>query len=155
MNATKGNVVTIRYALQVEGELIDQRELDYLHGNRNIVVGLEEALEGKAVGERVQVAVFPEKGYGLYDPDSIQVIERSSFPAGTDFTEGAMFYSEDPDGNPMPFTILNVEGDNVTIDFNHTLAGETLNFDVTITGIRAASQDELAHGHAHGIQGHT
>ncbi len=154
MTASKGQVVTIRYTLHVEDELIDQGELDYLHGHRNIVQGLEEALEGKAAGERVVVSVAPEKGYGLYDPEGVQVVEREAFPADAELVEGAMFYAEDSHGNPMPFTVLNVDGKEVTIDFNHALAGETLNFDVTLVAIRPATAEELEHGHAHGVHGH-
>lgn len=154
MVASKDTVVSIRYTLHVEDELVDQGELDYLHGHRNIVVGLEEALEGKTVGENLEVAVAPEKGYGLYDPEAVQVIERDNFPADAELAEGTMFYSEDPDGNPMPFRVLNVDGGEVTIDFNHVLAGETLSFAVTVTGLRTASQEELAHGHVHGEQEH-
>ncbi len=154
MTASKGQVVTIRYTLHVDNELIDQGELDYLHGHRNIVQGLEEALEGKAAGERVVVSVSPEKGYGLYDPEGVQVLERDAFPADAELVEGAMFYAEDSQGNPMPFTVLNVDGKEVTIDFNHALAGETLQFDVTLTAIRPATPEELEHGHAHSLHGH-
>ncbi|MCS7059137.1 MAG: peptidylprolyl isomerase [Meiothermus sp.] len=155
MTASKGQVVSIRYTLRVDGELVDQGELDYLHGYRNIISGLEEALEGKSVGDRVVVSVPPDKGYGPYDPDGVQVVERSAFPPGAEVEEGAVFYAEDADGNPVPFTVLGVEGDSVTIDFNHVLAGETLEFDVTLTGVRPATQEELEHGHAHSPHGHT
>jgi FKBP-type peptidyl-prolyl cis-trans isomerase SlyD len=155
MTASKGQVVTISYTLHVEEDLIDQGELEYLHGHRNIVAGLEKALEGKRAGERVVVSVPPETGYGLYDPAGVQVVEREAFPADAELVEGAMFYAEDPQGNPMPFTVLNVDGQEVTVDFNHALAGETLNFDVTLTAIRPATPAELEHGHAHGVLGHS
>jgi FKBP-type peptidyl-prolyl cis-trans isomerase SlyD len=155
MTASKGNVVTIRYTLQVENELIDQGELDYLHGHRNIVAGLEEALEGKSAGDRVVVSVPPEKGYGLYDPEGVQVVDRAAFPADAELAEGAMFYAEDPQGNPMPFTVLSVDDKEVTIDFNHALAGETLDFDVTLTAVRPATPEELEHGHAHSAKEHS
>lgn len=155
MTASKGNVVTIRYTLHVENELIDQGELDYLHGYRNIVTGLEEALEGKAAGDRVVVSVPPEKGYGLYDPEGVQVVDRAAFPKDAELVEGAMFYAEDAQGNPMPFTVLNVDGQDVTIDFNHALAGKTLDFDVTLTAIRPATPEELEHGHAHSAHQHS
>ncbi|MCS7069044.1 MAG: peptidylprolyl isomerase [Meiothermus sp.] len=154
MTASKDQVVTIRYTLHVENELIDQGELDYLHGHRNIVAGLEEALEGKAPGERVVVSVSPEKGYGLYDPEGVQVVERGAFPKDAELVEGAMFYAEDSQGNPMPFTVLNVDAQEVTIDFNHALAGETLDFDVTLVAVRPATPEELEHGHAHSLHGH-
>lgn len=154
MNVAKDSVVRIDYTLHVENELIDQGQLEYLHGHRNIVAGLEDALDGKAVGDKVSVSVPPEKGYGLYDPEGVQVLERRAFPADAELEEGAMFYAEDPQGNPMPFTILNVEGSEVTVDFNHALAGETLEFEVTVTGVRPATPEELAHGHVHGPGAH-
>lgn len=149
MTASKGNVVTIRYTLHVRDGLIDQGELAYLHGYRNIVAGLEEALEGKAVGDQVVVAVPPEKGYGFYDPEGVQVVDRASFPADAEVVGGAMFYAEDSQGNPVPFTVINVNDNEVTIDFNHVLAGETLNFEVTVTGVRPATPEELEYGHVH------
>ncbi len=154
MTASKDHVVRIRYTLHVDSELIDQGELDYLHGHRNIVPGLEEALEGKTVGETVVVSVPPEKGYGPYDPEGVQVVDRGAFPPDAEVVEGAMFYAEDPQGNPMPFTVLSVEDRDVTIDFNHVLAGETLDFEVTLTAIRPATPEELEHGHAHSPHGH-
>ena len=154
MTASKGNVVTIRYTLRIENELVDQGELDYLHGHRNIVAGLEEALEGRSVGERVVVSVPPEKGYGFYDPEGVQVVDRAAFPADSELAEGAMFYAEDAQGNPMPFTVLSVDGDEVTIDFNHVLAGKTLDFEVTLTAIRPATPEELEYGHAHSTKEH-
>lgn len=155
MTASKDNVVTIRYTLRVENELIDQGELDYLHGHRNIVAGLEEALEGKAVGDQVVVAVPPEKGYGFYDPEGVQVVDRAAFPADAEVVEGAMFYAEDSQGNPMPFTVLSVDDNEVTIDFNHALAGETLNFEVTVMDVRPATPEELQHGHIHTAREHS
>ena len=154
MNVSKNSVVTIQYSLHVAEELVDKGELDYLHGHHNIVVGLEEALEGKAVGEQIKVAVSPEKGYGIYDPSQLQIVSKDDFPPGAELDQGAQYYAESADGQPMPFTILNVEGEDITIDFNHVLAGEVLNFEVIISAIRAASGEEIAHGHAHGANGH-
>ena len=80
MIATQDHVVTIRYVLTVGGEVIDQGELPYLHGHGNIIPGLEEALEGKQVGDSLQVSVPPEKGYGLEDPEGVRVVPRDQFP---------------------------------------------------------------------------
>jgi FKBP-type peptidyl-prolyl cis-trans isomerase SlyD len=154
MNVAKDSVVSIDYTLHVENELVDQGQLEYLHGHKNIVAGLEDALSGKAVGDKVSVSVPPEQGYGLYDPEGVQVLEREAFPADAELDEGAMFYAEDPQGNPMPFTVLNVDGSEVTVDFNHALAGETLDFDVTVIGVRPATPEELAHGHVHSEGAH-
>lgn len=154
MNVAKDSVVSIDYTLHVENELVDQGQLEYLHGHKNIVAGLEDALSGKAVGDKVSVSVPPEQGYGLYDPEGVQVLEREAFPQDAELEEGAMFYAEDPQGNPMPFTVLNVGGSEVTVDFNHALAGETLDFDVTVTGVRPATPEELSHGHVHAEGAH-
>jgi FKBP-type peptidyl-prolyl cis-trans isomerase SlyD len=154
MIATQDHVVTIRYVLRVEGEIIDQGELPYLHGYGNIIPGLEEALEGKKVGDSLQVSVPPEKAYGLEDPEGVRVIPRDQFPPDAPLEPGVQLFAQDENGQVLPFWIMEVEGDEVTIDFNHPLAGETLNFDVTISSIRAATQEELEHGHVHAPEGH-
>jgi FKBP-type peptidyl-prolyl cis-trans isomerase SlyD len=153
MIATQDHVVTIRYVLRVEGEVIDQGELPYLHGHGNIIPGLEEALEGKQVGDSLQVSVPPEKAYGPEDPEGVRVIPRDQFPPDAPLEPGTQLFAQDESGQVMPFWIMEVEGDEVTIDFNHPLAGETLDFDVTISSIRAATPEELEHGHVHGPEG--
>ncbi len=154
MKVAKDKVVTVKYTLRVDGEVVDQGELPYLHGHGQIIPGLEEALEGHEQGETVHAVVPPEKAYGQPNPEGIQVVPRSAFPEDSEVAVGEQFYAQDQSGQPMPFTVTKVEGDDVTIDFNHPLAGKTLEFEVMIAEVRDASPEELAHGHAHGPEGH-
>jgi FKBP-type peptidyl-prolyl cis-trans isomerase SlyD len=154
MKVEKDKAVTIRYTLRVDGEVVDQGELPYLHGHGQIIPGLEETLEGKSVGEKINVVVPPEKAYGQKNPEAVQVVPKSAFPEGSEVKVGEQFYAQDQSGQPMPFTITKVEGEDVTIDFNHPLAGKELNFEVEIVDVRDATPEELAHGHVHGPDGH-
>lgn len=152
MTAAQNTVVSIQYILKVEGEVVDEGQLAYLHGHGNIVSGLEEALEGLPVGAQISVEVPPAKGYGDYDPEGLVVVERDAFPADVEVVPGAQFYAENEEGEPLPIIVLDVNGDEVTVDSNHPLAGQTLHFDAEITRIRWATDVEIEHGHAH--EGH-
>jgi len=154
MKVENGKVVTIRYRLVVDGEVADEGELSYLHGHGQLIPGLEEALEGHEKGDVVKVTLPPEKAYGQPDPEGVQVVDRSAFPEGSRIEVGEQYLAQDASGAQMPFTITKVEGDQVTIDFNHPLAGKTLEFEVEILEVRDATPEELAHGHAHGPGGH-
>ena len=154
-----GKVVSIHYVLKNDaGEILDQSSeghpLLYLHGAQNIVTGLEEALEGKGSGERVQVAVPPEKGYGPKQGPGPQPVRRSEFPKGMEIHEGMPVRAQDAEGNDLVLWVVKAEGAWVHLDINHPLAGETLHFDVTIADVRDATEHEVAHGHAHGPGGH-
>ncbi|MFC4452939.1 peptidylprolyl isomerase [Deinococcus sonorensis] len=152
MNIAQDKVVEIEYVLQVDGEVVDQSEqgdpLVYLHGHNNIIPGLEKALEGKQEGDQLSVTVSPEEGYGERDDENVQVLPRADFD--DDVEVGASYFAQSDDGSVTPFTVLEVNGDDVTVDFNPPLAGQTLNFDVKVLSVRDATEDELAHGHAHG-----
>ena len=152
MTAAQNTVVSIQSILKVEGEVRDEGQLAYLHGYGNIVPGLEEAIEGLPVGAKLSVEVPPTKGYGEYDPDGQMVVERDAFPADVEVVPGAQFYAENEEGQPLRIVVLDVNGDEVTVDSNHPLAGQTLHFDVEITRIRWATESELDHGHVH--EGH-
>jgi len=154
MKIKEGKAVKINYKLKVDGDDLDSGELEYLHGYNNIVAGLEEALEGKSVNDKISVAVEPEKGYGLVNEEAIQTVPRSSFPDDSPINIGDQFMAENPDGQQMPFTITKIDDDNVTVDFNHSLAGKTLNFDVEVLDVRDADETELEHGHIHSGHGH-
>lgn len=151
MNVAKDKVVDLDYKLTVKGEVLDQSEpgepLVYLHGHSNIIPGLERALEGKAVGDSLQVTVQPEEGYGERDEDAIEELSREDFD--DDIEVGATYYAQAEDGSVIPFTVMAVDGDHVQVDFNPPLAGEVLNFDVKVLAVRDATPDELEHGHAH------
>jgi FKBP-type peptidyl-prolyl cis-trans isomerase SlyD len=151
-------VVSIQYVLTGDdGSELDRSEdgepLEYLHGHHNIVPGLEEALVGKDVGAKLTVRVPPEKGYGerVGKP---QQIPRSRFPKDTAIEKGTQFFTQGPKGETIPVWVTKVMGPTVTIDLNHPLAGETLNFAVEVVGIREATSEELEHGHVHGPHGH-
>ncbi len=149
MKASTNTVVSFEYTLRVDGEVVDQGQLAYLHGQNQIIEGLEEAIEGREAGEAFVVTVGPEKAYGERNPDSVQVVPLSAFPDDAIVAPGEQFYAEDAAGNPMPLTVVGVEGEQVTVDFNHPLAGKTLEFDVKIREVREATPEELAHGHVH------
>ena len=157
MQVTKDKVVNIEYTLKGDnGEVIDSSvggdPLSYLHGHHGIIPGLEDALEGKAVGDKLDVTVAPAEGYGEHDVAMIQVVEKKLFE-GMDVSPGMQFQAQTNQGVQV-VTVTQVEGESVTIDGNHPLAGQTLHFDVEVKEIRDASEEELAHGHVHGPGGH-
>lgn len=152
-----GRVGLLIYTLRDgEGEVLDQNDasdpLPYLHGAQNIVPGLEEALMGAKVGDRLNVEVPPEKGYGEHDGNDLVEVPRDQFPAGQQIVPGMHFFAQGPDGHVVIW-VKEVEDDSVRVDQNHPLAGVTLNFDVEVVGIRDATDDEKAHGHPHGPDG--
>lgn len=159
MHISKDSVVSIHYTLtNDQGEVIDSsanaEPLVYLQGAGNIIPGLENALVGKAAGDALTVRVSPEEGYGVVEADLIQQVPREMFQ-GVDVIEpGMMFQAQDGNGYIQQVHVTAVEGELVTIDSNHPLAGQHLNFDVTVVTVRPASAEELSHGHVHGPGGH-
>jgi FKBP-type peptidyl-prolyl cis-trans isomerase SlyD len=154
-----GKVVDLSYSLtNTQGKVIDKADkgdpFTYLHGASQIVPGLETALEGLKVGDKKKVTVAPADGYGEKNPQLKLVVTRSQFPAGMEIEMGMQFEAQSPDGHGMMFTVEGIEGDQITIDGNHPLAGETLQFDVEVLSVRDATQEEMDHGHAHGPHGH-
>ena len=145
-------VVQFTYTLKSsDGEVIDASEgdaaLSYLHGHGNIVPGLEKALEGKVVGDEVKVTVPPEEGYGMHDPNEVKKFPREQFDF--DPEEGMIVQAQAPDGTVVPLQVAKVEDDGITLDSNHPLAGQTLNFEVKVVEVREATDEEKTHGHAH------
>ena len=157
MQIAKNTVVAIDYRLtDDEGQVLDSSEgrgpLSYLHGTGGIIPGLESELDGKHVGDQLQVAVAPEHGYGHRNEALRQDVPRIEFGEIKDLDVGMQFRVES-DAGPMVITIVEIAEDFVTIDGNHPLAGVNLNFAVTVREVREATDDELAHGHAHGPGG--
>ena len=152
MKIAQDKVAEIEYVLTVDGKVEDQSEpgdpLVYLHGHNNIIPGLEDALEGHEAGDKLSVTVTPENGYGERDDENVQVLPRADFD--DDIEVGASYFAQSDDGSVNPFTVMLVSGDDVTVDFNPPLAGQTLNFEVTVVEVRDATAEELEHGHAHG-----
>ena len=152
------SVVAIKYVLTADdGEELDRSQEDspltYLHGHHNIVPGLEKALLGKSVGDKVKAVVPPEEAYGQRVGKS-QRVPRSQFPKDLDLKPGMQLAMQTQDGQMAPIWIERIQGPTVIVDMNHPLAGETLHFDVEVMEIREASEEEIQHGHVHGPHGH-
>ena len=147
-------VVSMHYKLSDdEGNVIDSSEggepLSFLHGAGNIIPGLENALVGKVEGDCLQVMVQPEDGYGEVIPELIQTVDKAAFQGVDDIQPGMAFEAQGPEGTPQRIIVRAVEGDEVTVDGNHPLAGMQLSFDVQVVNVREAQDDEISHGHAH------
>ncbi len=154
MNIGEKCVVAFHYKLtNSDGEQLDSSEgqdpLKYLHGASNIVPGLENELEGKKAGDTLNVEVQPDEGYGQVNPQLVQKVPHSAFEGASEIKAGMQFQAQGPDGQAQLITVIEVSGDEVTVDGNHPLAGQVLHFDVTIENVREASKEELEHGHAH------
>lgn len=154
MHISKDKVVSFHYALSDnDGKLLDSSHghdaFAYLHGAGMIVPGLEEQMEGKAVGDRFKARVEPARGYGDFDIQLVQQVPLEKF-GGQQVEEGMQFQA----GEHGVFTVKEVKDGKVLLDGNHPLAGVTLHFDVEVTAVREATPEELSHGHVHGPGGH-
>jgi len=157
MQIAKNSVVTLDYQVHdSDGNLIDEgsKPLIYIHGGYDgIFPRIEEELHGQGVGTALKIKLEPEEAFGEYDAELVNIEARNLFPekieVGMQFERG----SEDDDEDTL-YTITNIEGDKVVVDGNHPLAGMALVFTCTVTEIRPASTEELAHGHVHGPGGH-
>ena len=162
MKIAQDTVVTMHYVLKNDnGDIIDQSNedsgpLSILQGHGNIIPGLEEELFGKIKGESFSATVEPTKGYGEYNEHMVQVVPLSGFRSDDEnekLETGMQVEVETNQGRAVAL-VTNIEGEEVTLDLNHPLAGETLNFEIEIVDVRAAEKDEISHGHAHGPHGH-
>jgi len=158
MQIAKNTAVQIHYTLKNDaGEVLDSSEgsepLAYLQGNGNLIPGLEKALEGKIAGDALNVSIPPEEGYGVRDDSLIQEVPRSAFEGIPNIEVGMQFHADSNHG-PRTVTVAKVAADTITVDGNHPLADQTLHFAVQIVEVRAASKEELSHGHVHGPGGH-
>lgn len=158
MQIAERTVASFQYTLTNDaGEVLDSSEgrdaLTYLHGAGNIVPGLEREMVGHVVGDKFNVDVAPEDGYGTYIDEMVQVVPRSSFDGVNDLAVGMQFQAQTQQG-PVAVVITEIDEDEVTVDGNHPLAGETLHFAIEIVDVRAASEEEIQHGHVHGAGGH-
>jgi FKBP-type peptidyl-prolyl cis-trans isomerase SlyD len=152
------DVVTIHYTLRDDAdEVIDSSAggapLAYLHGHGNIIPGLERELAGKNAGDRLKVRVAAVDGYGEYDRALVQQVPRRALKGIANLKVGMRLQAGAQHGE-RPVTVTRIAGDMVTLDGNHPLAGRNLQFEVEITAVRAATAEELAHGHVHGDGGH-
>jgi FKBP-type peptidyl-prolyl cis-trans isomerase SlyD len=148
-------IVSLAYVLRLDdGEEVersgDEEPLQILQGQGEIIPGLEQALYGMGVGEEKEVVVAPRDGYGDYDPEEFETVAREVFPAELELTPGMGLFLRDQESGQVYETIVSeILPDQVTLDLNHPLAGETLHFHVKVTGLRNATSEELEHGHAH------
>lgn len=151
----EGVVVSMAYVLTVEGEEVGRagadEPLEYLHGAENIVPGLEAALDGKKVGDKVNVTVPPEDAYGYYDDEEIDEFDLEEIPGAENLEPGMVVEVEDEDGFIYVGSVMEITEDSVVVDFNPPLAGKTLTFDVEVLSLREAAPDELDHGHPHSL----
>lgn len=157
MQIAKNRVVALDYELfDSDGVLIERTEapIEYLHGGyRGMFPVVEKALEGKRVGDRCRVRLNPEDAFGEYDAALVQVEPRSKFP--DDLAVGMQFEGQAEGATAVViYTVTDIAADKVVVDGNHPLAGRTLEFSCVVAAVRAASTDEMSHGHAHGPHGH-
>ena len=157
MKVTDNKVVLLNYTLKnVAGEVLDSSDgndpLAYIHGIGSIVEGLENALTGKQAGDKLDVSVEAAEAYGEYDESLVQPVKRSDF--GEHPVEvGSQFHADTAIG-PRVVTVTAIDGDDVIVDANHSLAGEDLVFHVEVVEVREAAEEELDHGHVNGPGGH-
>ena len=156
MQITKDSVVTLSYKVSdASGKLIEQSQnpMAYLHGGyENTLPKIEAALDGQTVGYATTLALAPEDAFGLRDEALVRTIPKSEFPPGVKV--GGQLQGTTDDGQPHIFYVKKIKGDQVLLDGNHPWAGMPLRFALKVTGVRAATSEEIAHRHVHGEHGH-
>ena len=159
MTIAQHKVVTIHYKVvdSDSGEVLDSSEnsepMTYLHGASNIIPGLEQALEGRAVGDEFEVTVAPAEAYGERSEDRVQQVPITAFQ-GMDKIEVGMAVTAQTDQGSINLVITAIDEETVTVDANHPLASKSLTFNVSVEDVRDASEEEVSHGHVHGPDGH-
>ena len=155
----QNKVVTMNYTLKdVQGNIIqtttNKEPFRFLSGNRQILPKLEKEIDSMIIGSKKNVKIPAKEAYGEYSEQAIQQVDKNNFPDDIDLQIGMEFVANSPEGQQMPFVVKDIKNEEITIDFNHPLAGKDLEFDVELVDIRAATVEELQHGHAHGPAGH-
>jgi len=156
MKIEKNTAVTLRYTVSdTTGKLLEESKepMCYLHGGYgNTFAKIEEALEGQQALFKTTLELAPQDSFGLRDEALLQTIPKTQFPPGVKV--GGQLEGRDDSGQSIVFTVLKIKGDTVYLDGNHALAGKTLRFGLHVLEVRAASEEEVAHGHVHGAHGH-
>ena len=151
MKISKDRVVCMDYTIRLgNGRVVEssvgQEPLTYLHGRRQIVPGVERAIEGLESGALLEVVVPPSEAYGDRDPSGVFVVPRAAFPTGEEIGPGMMFSASRPDGKSITFRVVEANDELVLVDTNHPLAGETLHISIHVHSVRSATTDELFSG---------
>lgn len=151
---TKDTAVTITYKVATpQGKPLDAGQLAYLHGGyENILPKVEAALEGQAAGFATTLQLAVEDAFGARDESLVRTIPKAEFPPGVKV--GGQLQGLGADGQPQVFNVVKIKGPEVHLDGNHPLAGQALTFSCKVTGVRAATPEEIAHRHVHGAHGH-
>lgn len=156
MKITKDTVVTLTFrASDAQGKLLDEGKepRSYLHGGYgNTLPGIEKGLEGQEKGFAGALILPPEDAFGARDESLVTTISKRDFPPGVKV--GGQMQGTNEQGQEQVFTVMKIKGDTVHLDGNHPLAGQTLRLAVKVLDVKAASAEEIAHGHAHGAHGH-
>lgn len=159
MQITKHSVASLEYTLtNDEGEVLDSTQgrgpLAYVHGTESIIPGLERELDGKRAGDTFQVRIAPAEAYGERNEEMVQSVPREQMPAD-ELELGMQLEAQGEDGQGFLVTVIDLSETDVVLDANHPLAGVALNFDVQVVDVRAATREEVEHGHPHGPGGHS
>jgi len=146
-------VVSMDYKLTVDSEVVDSSEnddpIEFLQGHGQIIPGLEQAIYGMKIGDEKTITILPADGYGEVEKDAFIQISRSEFPADIPAQVGISIQMQDEHGEILDARIFEVATESITLDFNHPLAGKTLNFEVSVVDLRDPTAEELEHGHVH------
>ena len=154
MQVVPGQVVSFHYTLRSEaGEVLDssvgKAPLTYLHGYQPLsIAGLEEELSGRDVGQEFAVELAPAQAFGEYDPQKVQLVPREAFPPTTELQEGTRYTATTPEGKPLSFAVVEIQPEEVAVDFNHPLAGQRATLSVMVEGVRHATPEELQQAQA-------
>jgi FKBP-type peptidyl-prolyl cis-trans isomerase SlyD len=159
MAIEQNKVVTMNFTLTDDhGNVLDSTDqggpFSYISGKNMVLPKLEEAVNGMLIGSKKNLKLEAKDGYGNYNDDAVQIVGKENFPEDFVLEVGMEYMASNPDGVQMPFTISNVDGEEITVDFNHPLAGKNLNFNIELLNVRDATAEELSHGHVHGVGGH-
>jgi FKBP-type peptidyl-prolyl cis-trans isomerase SlyD len=153
LHVQDGQVVSLVYTLQVDGEVIDSSEenepLQFIQGEGHIIPGLEGALYEMGIGESKNLVIAPEDGYGEFNEEAFIEVPKDQFPPSVPLELGTELQVRNPEGDVLEARIDKIEEDNVRLDFNHPLAGKELHFDVKVIALRQATEEEISHGHVH------
>jgi FKBP-type peptidyl-prolyl cis-trans isomerase SlyD len=159
MSVLTNKVISFNYTLKDdEGTILDssanKEPLTFLSGSQQIIPKLEEALSGMIIGSKKNIKIAAADAYGEYSEDAIQKIKMDQFSKEANIEVGMTYIANSPDGKQMPFLVSEINEQDVTVDFNHPLAGKDLEFDVELLDVRDATPEEIQHGHVHGPGGH-